>query len=209
MKLDKKQIASLDNRYRIQLINSISGLKSAHLIGSINSNQQTNLAIVSSVFHLGADPALIGMIFRPDVSPRHSLENIRETKVCTLNHVNSSIYKSAHQTSARYPREVSEFDACDLVAEYKGEFKAPFVRDSNIQLALKLEDEKKIELNNTHMLIMSIETIYMKEDYLAKDGNVMLAAADSIAVGGLDSYYGINLITRLPYAKPTKSHNNT
>ena len=204
MKLDKKQIASLDNRYRIQLINSISGLKSAHLIGSINSNQQTNLAIISSVFHLGADPALIGMIFRPDISPRHSLENIRETKVCTLNHVNSSIYKSAHQTSARYPREVSEFDACDLVAEYKGEFKAPFVRDSNIQLALKLEEEKKIELNNTHMLIMSIETIYMKEDYLAKDGNVMLAAADSIAVGGLDSYYEARLIERLPYAKPTK-----
>ena len=204
MKLDKKQIISLDKRYRVQLINSITGLKSAHLVGTIDKNNQTNLAIISSVFHLGADPALIGMIFRPDVSPRHSLENIRETKVCTLNHVNSSIYKSAHQTSARYPREVSEFDACDLVAEYKGEFKAPFVRDSNIQLALKLEDEKKIELNNTHMLIMSIETIYMKEDYLAKDGNVMLAAADSIAVGGLDSYYEARLIERLPYAKPTK-----
>ena len=51
---------------------------------------------------------------------------------------------------------------------------------------------------------MSIESIYMKDDYLDFDGNVMLSDAGSIAVGGLDSYYDINLITRLPYAKPTK-----
>lgn len=204
MKLDKKQIKSLDKRYRVQLINSITGLKSAHLVGTIDKNNQTNLAIISSVFHLGADPALIGIIFRPDISPRHSLSNIRETKFCSLNQVNSSIYKSSHQTSARYPKEISEFDACNLTAVYHDDFLAPFVKESNIQLALKFEEEKKIELNNTHMLIMSIEAIFMKENYLASDGNVMLAAANSIAVGGLDSYYEGRLIERLPYAKPTK-----
>lgn len=204
MKLNKKQIETLNNRYRIQLINSISGFKSPHLIGTVDKEKQTNLAIISSVFHLGADPALLGMIMRPDVTPRHTLLNIRETKFCTLNHVNSTIFKEAHQTSARYPKEVSEFDACNLTATYLDDFPAPFVKESNIQLALKLQEEIKIELNGTHILIMSIESIYMKDDYLDFDGNVMLSDAGSIAVGGLDSYYDINLLTRLPYAKPTK-----
>ena len=52
-------LAQMEKRYRAQLINSLSGIKSANLVGTINKDRQTNLSIVSSVFHLGADPALM------------------------------------------------------------------------------------------------------------------------------------------------------
>jgi hypothetical protein len=42
------------------------------------------------------------------------LENILETNFYTINHINKSSYKKAHQTSARYPKEVSEFEAVGL-----------------------------------------------------------------------------------------------
>ncbi|MGO3346471.1 MAG: hypothetical protein ACTIM4_14665 [Marinomonas sp.] len=55
---DLQSLSEMTSRYRTQLINSLSGFKSANLIGTCNAQGQTNLAIFSSVFHLGASPAL-------------------------------------------------------------------------------------------------------------------------------------------------------
>ena len=117
MHFTKQVIAGLENRYRAHLINSLSGFKSANLIGTQDSNGQTNLAIVSSVFHLGAHPPLVGMIIRPHSVPRHTLENLLATKQYTINHVNKDIYNKAHQTSARYEKDKPEFDATGLSTE--------------------------------------------------------------------------------------------
>ena len=57
--LDGNQIDALEKRYRTNFINSLSGYKSANLLGSINSSGQTNLALMTSVFHVGANPLLI------------------------------------------------------------------------------------------------------------------------------------------------------
>ncbi|HBF47730.1 MAG TPA: flavin oxidoreductase, partial [Shewanella frigidimarina] len=43
--------------------------------------------------------------------PRHTFENIMQTGLYTINHVNQSIYEQAHQTSARYDKDESEFEA--------------------------------------------------------------------------------------------------
>ena len=58
------------------------------------------------------------MIIRPNSVNRHTLENIMETNCYTINHINKDIYKKAHQTSARYPKEISEFDAVGLTQEF-------------------------------------------------------------------------------------------
>ena len=102
---NSSDIIGLDQRFRVNFINSLSGFKSSNLIGTISDKGETNLCIISSAFHLGADPALLGFIIRPDVSPRHTLNNLRENSVCTLNHVNSQIVEKAHQTSARIAKE--------------------------------------------------------------------------------------------------------
>ena len=65
MQYTKKDIAEMDRIQRIKYINSVSGIKPANLIGTISGGGQTNLAIFSSVFHLGSDPALLGFITRP------------------------------------------------------------------------------------------------------------------------------------------------
>ena len=68
----------------LYFINSLSGYKSANLVGTADHQGRHNLAIVSSVVHLGAQPPLVGMIMRPDVVERHTLANIRETGWYTL-----------------------------------------------------------------------------------------------------------------------------
>ena len=107
----REDIDAMDSRYRAHFINSLSGVKSANLLGTRSELGEENLAIISSVFHLGANPPLMGMIMRPHSVARHSLENILETGVYTLNHIADSFFAQAHQTSAKYPKEQSEFES--------------------------------------------------------------------------------------------------
>lgn len=188
-------------RYRAKFINSLSGFKSSNLIGTINNQGQTNLSIVSSVFHLGASPALIGFIIRPDKSRRDTLENIRENGSYTINHVNESIVVNAHQTSARYPINVSEFDSCELTAELRDNFKAPFVAESRISLAVEFIREQKIEENGTHLIIGKILRVYLPKDCVEEDGHVNIEKAGTVCVSGLDSYSQTIKLGRLTYAK--------
>ena len=64
MFFNTQSLNELEQRYRAHLINSLSGFKSANLLGTVDKNGQENLSIVSSVFHLGANPALLGMIIQ-------------------------------------------------------------------------------------------------------------------------------------------------
>ncbi|MFG1501196.1 flavin reductase family protein [Halobacteriovorax sp. XZX-3] len=192
---------NFDERKRIKFINALSGFKSANLVGTVNNEGQTNLSIVSSVVHLGASPALIGLVIRPDTARRDTLENIRENGFFTINHVNETIVEKAHQTSARYPQDQSEFDACGLTEEYKDKFLAPYVLEANIKMAIKFVREIKIEENGTHFLIGEIKSVHLPQDCLEEDGHIDIHKASTICVSGLDAYFTTSALGRLSYAK--------
>lgn len=202
MFFNTQSLNELEQRYRAHLINSLSGFKSANLLGTVDTNGQENLSIVSSVFHLGANPALFGMIIRPHSVPRHSFENLLETGFYTLNHVNGDIVTQAHQTSARYEKEQSEFTETGLTAEYLNDFKAPFVKESDIKMGLKLVSEQVIELNQTHLVIGELIALHCPDSVIQPDGFIDIEAANTVAITGLDSYHTTSKINRLSYAKP-------
>ena len=89
-------IDALAQRYRANLINSLSGFKSATLVGTTNG-VTNNLAIVSSIVHVGANPPLIGMIMRPHTVTRDTLSNIKQQGFYTLNHVAVDWVDKAHK----------------------------------------------------------------------------------------------------------------
>lgn len=190
----------------IRVINSISGFKSANLLGTVSEQRGTNLAIISSVFHLGSDPALLGFIMRPHskIQPRHSLQNIIESKQFTLNHVSEAIRQQAHQTSARYAEDESEFAACGLSEEYRADQAAPFVAESPLKISLDLADIKQIELNNTHLVIGSVREVIFDQRYLRKDGYIDLEGLQTVCISGLDAYHSTSRLARYSYAKPDR-----
>ena len=69
--------SNLPERWRAQLINSASGFKPLVLLATHNSQNIDNLAVFSQLIHLGANPPLLGVLFRPDSVPRHTLENLQ------------------------------------------------------------------------------------------------------------------------------------
>lgn len=196
------EIMELELRKRAHLINSVGGFKSIGLIGTTDAKGNTNLAIFSSIVHIGANPPLISFIMRPDSVERHTLANILETGYYTINHVNENIFEKAHQTSARYPATISEFDATGLTCEYKNDFIAPFVEESNIQLAVQFKERIDLSINNTIMIIGQIDHIYYPDDCLLEDGYLDIEKAGTISCSGLDSYHTTKRLNRLPYAKP-------
>lgn len=199
-----EDIAAMEQRYRANFINTIAGFKSLNLVGTRSENGQENLAPFNSIFHVGANPPLIGMISRPDSVARHTLENIRETGVYTLNHVHENMIDQAHQTAAGYELNESEFDAVGLTSETIGDFKAPFVKESRIKMGLEVRQITPIELNGTILIIGEVKHIELDDDFIAADGFVDLAKYGTTTVVGLDGYYSTQLLKRLSYAKPNE-----
>lgn len=195
-------ILNFEQRFRANFINSIGGFKSLALIGTKNSNEQTNLAVFNSFFHLGAHPPLFGFVIRPDSVDRHTLANILNTKEFTVNHVSENFYKQAHQTSARYPENISEFDATNLIAEYKENFHAPFVKESQIQIGAEFLRKIDVIENGTIIIIAQIKLAIIPQDCIEKDGFINIEKAGSITSSGLDSYHTTKKLARLAYAKP-------
>jgi flavin reductase (DIM6/NTAB) family NADH-FMN oxidoreductase RutF len=200
----KNDLLAMEKNYRINLINCLSGYKPLNLVGTQDTKQQTNLAIFNSVFHLGADPALMGCIIRPNSVERHTYENILELKQFTFNHVHQDIFEMAHQTSARYPKEISEFQACSFTEEYIDNFQAPFVKEAHIKIGLDFVRAQDIPENNTILLIGAVQMIIMPEDVFQDDGFLDLEKAATVAGAGLDGYYAPTIVTRLSYAKPDR-----
>jgi flavin reductase (DIM6/NTAB) family NADH-FMN oxidoreductase RutF len=200
--ISHKDLTKMTSRYRAQMINSLSGFKSANLVGTCNGDQLNNLAIFSSVVHLGSSPALVGFITRPDSVERHTLENIKCTQRYTINQVNESFWRKAHQTSARYEANECEFMKTGLTAEYVDKINAPFVKESSLKYALILKEIIPIELNGTLLVIGEITDIFCSEHAVKADGYIDLEALNTIAITGLDSYHTSNRLSRVSYAKP-------
>ncbi|TDF41949.1 flavin oxidoreductase [Alteromonadaceae bacterium M269] len=204
MKLDSDAISDLDERFRALFINSLSGFKSANLVGTQNKQGNMNLSIVSSVFHLGAHPPLIGMIMRPHTVRRDTLENILETGYYTLNHVNEHILKQAHQTSARYEANQSEFEQVGLTPICQPNITAPFVRESQLKIGVKLVETQTLKVNNTELVIGEIIWVDVADGCVSEDGYIDIGQLGTVAVSSLDCYHQPNKIGRLSYAKPDR-----
>lgn len=200
--IDVEAILQFEKNYRTNFINSLSGYKSLSLIGTQNAQNQQNVAIFNSVFHVGANPPLIGFVARPSENvERHTIENILDQKVYTINHVNQNMYKQAHQTAARYDRVTSEFEATGLQVEPIQDFKAPFVAESHIKIAVNFKEKVDIQSNGTSIIVGEILFLALDNDYLEPDGFINLSKANGLAGGGLDAYYTTELLSRLSYAK--------
>ncbi len=199
---DTNAIKNLKKVYKLNLINSITGYKSANMIGSRSNSGVENLAIFSSITHLGSNPALLSFTLRPNTVPRHTYKNFKENQVFTVNHVTLNQIEEAHHTSAKYDEEISEFNQTGLNPEYKNDFYAPFVKGSPVQLGCRYLNEYDIIENGCVLIVAAIEHIFIENQLLKDDGWVKLEDGDVMTINGLDGYALPKLRKRLDYARP-------
>ena len=202
MIIDKNKIEQLEQRYRTTFINSLAGFRQAVLVGTKSTEGHSNLAIFNSLIHLGANPALFGLINRPDSVQRDTLQNIISTKAYTINYVRADAYKKAHQTSARYDKDVSEFEAVGFEEAYLPPCTAPIVKEAVVNIAMQLEEIIPIKINGTVLIVGSVLQIHIDEQLVGNDGFVSLSEQQVVISQGLDAYFVSSPLGRLAYAKP-------
>ena len=179
----------LDRITRLKIINSVTGIKPANLIGSIDDGGNTNLAVFSSVVHLGSDPALLGFISRPQTEEvGHTYRNIQENGYYTINHIHPEFIKNAHYTSGKFDSAISEFKRCNLSEEYIKNFKAPFVKESNFKIGMCFKEALDIKHNGTVLMIGEIEHLILPDTAIVND-DIDLEVTNGVGISGLNSYY--------------------
>jgi len=199
--LTTADILAFERIYRLNLVNALPGFKPGNLIGTAAPDGTTNLAVFSSALHLGSAPPLLGIVTRPTTVPRHTYHNLKSSGCYTLNHVPLSYAAQAHHTSANFPPEVSEFDACGFTPSYRDGFPAPYVAESPLSIGLRLQQELPIQ-NGTVLLVGLVEHVYLPDSSLRPDGTLDLVALGTAAISGLDGYHGVLPPVRFGYARP-------
>ena len=201
IKHTKEEFSKLNKIPRLNLINSCTGYKSANLIATKSADGISNVAVFSSVTHLGSDPALLGFILRPNTVPRDTYTNLKETGFFTVNAITENMISAAHQSSAAYDASISEFEMTDLKEEYFDEIEIPFVKGSPVRLLCRYVNEYPILENNTIHIIASIEAIYYDLILENEDKWLQLDKAKIVTINGLDGYALPQLLNRFEYAR--------
>jgi flavin reductase (DIM6/NTAB) family NADH-FMN oxidoreductase RutF len=200
LRITAEDILEMDRISRLNLVNSITGFKPANLIATRSDKGVDNVAVFSSIVHLGSNPALIGHVTRPVTVPRHTYANIKALGEYTINHIPVGIEEAAHWTSANFPEELSEFEECGLTAGFAEGFKAPFVKESPVVLLMEFQEEIPLP-NGTMLIIGKVKSILMKEDYRLENGSIDLHKAGTLTISGLDTYHPVSEGRSFPYAK--------
>lgn len=196
--LRQEEIDNLELKFKIHLMNSITGYKSANLVATYNSTQKANAAIFSSVTHYGSSPPLIGITLRPPTESHQTYQNIQRDRFYTINQVHTGIYRAAHQTSGNYKDNESEFEISGLTPLVSATFPhAPYVGESHVRLGLKYIEEHKIKANGTILLIGEIVELFCDGHFIGDDGFIDPVKANTVTVTGLDAYYHGTSLARL------------
>ena len=196
------ELDQMERLYRNNLINSISGFKSANLLGSVDAQGRANLAIFSSVTHFGSNPPLLGFVVRPLVVPRHTYKNLKSTGYFTINHIHRDHIIRAHQTSAKYDESVDEFEQCGFTKEMSELHPVPYVKRAPVKIGLEYQEEYPIKANGTILVLGKVIELKTPPSLVKEDGFIDLAEAGSVAINGLDCYLVPEKLARFTYARP-------
>lgn len=202
MQLSLADIMAQDAMFRRHFMNTLPGPRGVHLLGTKGHRGTENLGVFSSVVHIGASPPLLGFIMRPLTVPRQTYHHIKAKGYFTLNTIVPEILAAAHQSSANYPLEESEFVATGLTPWYSETCPAPYVAESPIKIGLKLEEEHPIQANGTLFIVGAVQEVIVPDEMVADSGHLDHEKLKTMVVAGLDTYYQANQGQRLSYARP-------
>jgi len=196
-----EEIEGWDSVYRRTLMNAVSGPRSLFLMGTSHSNGIPNLGLFFNILHVGAHPPLLGVLFRPLTVPRHSYSNLMQNSECTLNLVTENLIPKAHQASANFAEDVSEFEAVGLATEYHQGYRSPAVAESPLQMGLRPIEEHQIKSNGTVLVVLKLEWMRLDSGFVSAEGFLRLEKMQAAVSNGLDGYAGLTRSQRYAYAK--------
>jgi len=163
------------------------------LATTIDKAGNVNLSPFSFFNVFSSNPPI--MIFSParrgrDNTTKHTLENVKEVKECTISIVNYPMVEQTSLSSAEYPKEVNEYNKAGFTAIDSDVVKTPRVAESPVSFECKVQDI--IELGNEgaagNLVICRVVKIHIRKEYLNEKGRLDTQKLDLVGRMG-DIYY--------------------
>lgn len=182
-----------DAYFRINFFNTLSGLRSVWMAGTQNNEGIKNLGLFNSIVHVGSNPPLIGIVFRPQTVPRHTLENIYSCGYFTLNSITQEMIDLAHRTSEKFPAHEDEFVVLGFTPFYFDERPdVPAVAESPVKILLRFRENHLITSNQTIFIVSEIMNVILSDEQgINPDGGINHAFYNHSVISGLNDYYSI------------------
>lgn len=197
--IDKAGLTNMDKRRRTALVNSISGVRQA-FIGITGSEGKWNAGTFSNVTHVGAHPAQISVLFRPDHGGRHTYTNYKETGRLTLVSLPYSENERIHNCSANAPEGVFEWTALGGEVSQVEDWSHPIPNSALWAVELSFLEEFNLS-NGCIYTVGSIERIGLgKVSNISEQGYLNFDQSPALALG-LNSYFATREREDRPYPK--------
>lgn len=197
-------IEGFEKRYRTSLINSLSGIRTAFIGITADDRGRFNAATLSNITHVGANPAQMSILFRPDNGKRHTLSNYRNEGNITLVCMPLSKSATVHEVSMNAPEGIFELE---IVGEnYRERQNWPHPLPTSFLYAIELEFIEEFTLNNDCIYTVGkIQNIALGEDVqVCEQGIVLFQKSPTLAIG-LQQYTGIDPDSKhIPYPSASK-----
>ena len=203
-KVTAAEIKGFEKHYRTSFINSLSGIRTAFIGITEDDRGRRNAATLSNVTHVGADPAQMSILFRPDNGKRHSLSNYRNQGRITLVCMPFSKSSSVHEVSMNAPEGVFELEIVGESYKEYPEWAHPL--PTAYLYAIELAFVEAFTLNNGCVYTVGeIQNIALGHDVQVCDqGKVMFKQSPTLAIG-LQQYTGIASDSKhIPYPSASK-----
>ena len=167
-----EEFKQMKEAFKVNFINSLSGFESSNLIGTINSESQPNLGLTSACFHLGADPAVIGLAVSPLHVEPQTIKNLIEQESFTINHVDKSQYKKRENPHLYFTHDFSDVNPNAFTEFYTGSIEAPYAAEALIKIGLLKKECIAIKETNSYVLVGSIQEVLLDETLIGDDGRI-------------------------------------
>lgn len=161
-------------------------------VSSLSESGVANLAPYSFFNGIGANPPtlMFSAVNRRDGSTKDTVANIEATKEFVVNVVSYDNREAMNKSSADFPPDESEIDACNLTSGESSCVKAPYIKEAPIHMECSLNQivhlgEGPLAAN---VIFGNILKVYISDDILDDEGNVDASKLDSIGRLGGSSY---------------------
>ena len=200
---DSTSLDRLERQARTTLINSLSGVRTAFIAITADSHGRLNASTLTNVTHVGAHPAQMSILFRPDNGKRHTLQNFLNGSPLTLVCMPFNQVNLVHEVSMNAPEGTFELDVLEASTCHVEGCPHPLPKD--YLYAISLDFIERFTLNNgcvyTVGQINSISTgAALKVD---EEGQISFDTPPTLAIG-LRQYTTIETAIKRPYPNAAK-----
>ncbi len=170
-------------------------------ISTIDADGNDNIAPFSFFNVACVDPPIIHFAHgtHADGTLKDTARNILETEEFVHNVVTGEVLERMHGTSATYPSEVSEFDACEIERAPSETVVPPRVADAKVSFECTLD--RALELGSHILFLGEIQYIHLDDSVVTDEGELDIFELDAVGRLAAGQYLELKEFLELPSVK--------